>query len=146
MKTGRPKVEIDNEQLEKLCALGCTEIEIASFFHCCIDTINEYCKRNYQNENGESLTFQEVSKLNRNIGKISKRAKLSKMADESPLIMRYYADNVLKMDEEKNTRTEKLKAEIEYTKTKTAQLSGESRQIEDLSEIEKIFNGTYKND
>jgi predicted metal-dependent hydrolase len=35
----RPKIEIDEEQVEKLAILGCTNNEIADFFECSKDTI-----------------------------------------------------------------------------------------------------------
>ena len=43
---GRPKIELDSEQVEKLASIGCTVIEIADFFKCSDDTIH----RNYAAE------------------------------------------------------------------------------------------------
>lgn len=56
---GRPKIQIDNEQFKKLCELQCTKEEIAGFFNCHEDTIENYCK----NEYGESfsLVFKKLS-------------------------------------------------------------------------------------
>ena len=58
-KMGRPKTKIDKENFEKLCGLQCTEIEIADFFNCSIDTINNWCKETY----GETFsdTFKKKS-------------------------------------------------------------------------------------
>lgn len=56
---GRPKIQIDSEQFKKLCELQCTKEEIAGFFNCHEDTIENYCK----NEYGEcfSLVFKKLS-------------------------------------------------------------------------------------
>ena len=43
----RPRAEIDKNQFEKLCAMMCTEDEIAGFFGVSIDTLQRWCKRTY---------------------------------------------------------------------------------------------------
>lgn len=42
---GRPRKEIDLEQFKKLCGLQCTLAEIAGWFDCSEDTIENWCKR-----------------------------------------------------------------------------------------------------
>lgn len=64
---GRPKIQIDNEQFKKLCELQCTKEEIAGFFNCSEDTIENYCK----NEYGEC--FSQVFKKLSYSGKMSLR-------------------------------------------------------------------------
>jgi hypothetical protein len=64
---GRPRIDIDWQQFEKLCAMQCTEEEIAGWFDCHIDTINNRCKDHY----GE--TFSEVFKQKRGRGRASLR-------------------------------------------------------------------------
>jgi hypothetical protein len=39
MPAGRPKADIDNAELEKLCAMQCTDEELAAFFGVCTRTI-----------------------------------------------------------------------------------------------------------
>lgn len=39
MKTGRPKIEIDFAEVDKLCQIQCTGEEIASFFGISYDTL-----------------------------------------------------------------------------------------------------------
>lgn len=46
-KMGRPRIEIDKDQFERLCEIQCTEEEIASVFRCSVDTIERWCKREY---------------------------------------------------------------------------------------------------
>ncbi len=44
-KGGRPRIPIDKDQFEKLCALMCTQEEIADFFNCSADTVSRWCER-----------------------------------------------------------------------------------------------------
>ena len=55
-KMGRPRKEISEVEFEKLCTLQCTEEEIAGWFGCSVDTIENWCKRTY------SETFSETYK------------------------------------------------------------------------------------
>lgn len=83
-KMGRPQIEIDREQFEKLCALQCTEEEIASWFHCSVDTIERWCKRTYKEVFPEiNPTFAEVYKNFSVDGKISLRRYQFKMAEKN---------------------------------------------------------------
>jgi len=81
---GRPRKEIDKDQFEKLCYLQCTLVEIASFFSCSEDTIENWCKRTYVDENGNPMTFSEVYKIHSAGGKISIRRWQFKMAEHNP--------------------------------------------------------------
>ena len=84
-KMGRPLIGINKEQFEKLCALQCTEEEIANWFHCSIDTINNWCKKTYADEFPEIpvTTFSEVYKNFSVDGKISLRRYQFKMAENN---------------------------------------------------------------
>ena len=75
---GRPKTNIDKEQFEKLCAIQCTLEEIADFFNCCDDTINNWCKKEY----GDN--FSGVYKKKMSPGKISLRRMQFKLAEKNP--------------------------------------------------------------
>ena len=74
---GRPKTEIDKNSFEKLCGLQCTLIEIASFFKCSEDTIENWCKREYK------MIFSDVYKVHSAKGKISLRRTQLKLAERS---------------------------------------------------------------
>lgn len=76
-KMGRPRVEIDQEQFEKLCFIQCTLNEIASWFRCSEDTIERWCKREYKE------TFAETHKKYSAGGKISLRRYQMKMAEHN---------------------------------------------------------------
>lgn len=73
----RPKKEIDKDQFEKLCGLQCTEIEIAGFFNCSVDTVERWCKKEYKE------SFAEVFNKKRVAGKISLRRSQFRMAESN---------------------------------------------------------------
>lgn len=77
-RTGRPRKKIDAEQFNKLCGLQCTEEEIAAFFDCSVDTIENFCKREFK------MTFSEIYKRKRDYGKISLRRSQWKLAEKYP--------------------------------------------------------------
>lgn len=76
-KVGRPKINIDKNEFEKLCGMQCTLEEIAGFFNCCDDTINNWCQETY-NDN-----FSGVFKIKSAKGKISLRRTQFKLAEKS---------------------------------------------------------------
>ena len=47
-KTGRPKIEIDFAEVDKLCQIQCTGEEIASFFGISYDTLERRCKEQFK--------------------------------------------------------------------------------------------------
>lgn len=73
-RNGRPPIKIDKDQFEKLCGIQCTEEEIAGWFKCSIDTLNRWCKKEY-NE-----TFAETYKKYAADGKTSLRRYQFKLA------------------------------------------------------------------
>ena len=80
-KTGRPQKEIDEKLFENLCAIFCTQEEIAGIFDCSIDTINNWCKRTY----GE--TFSDTYKKKSAKGKTSLRRWQFKAAENGNVSM-----------------------------------------------------------
>lgn len=68
-KLGRPRIEIDWEQFDKLCAMQATLVEIASWFNCTIDTIENRCKSD------QGMLFSEYWAQKAAKGKISLRRK-----------------------------------------------------------------------
>lgn len=66
-KTGRPRKELNFEQLEKCMGWQCTEEEISDFFNMSIETLNTRCKEHY----GE--TFLETYKKHSATGRMSLR-------------------------------------------------------------------------
>lgn len=69
MAGGRPRKEIDFNELDKLCGLQCTQEEIAGWFDCSIDTIEARIKE------AHGVSFPEYFAQKRSSGKISLRRK-----------------------------------------------------------------------
>lgn len=72
---GRPSINIDKEQFEKLCAIQATEEEIAGWFKCSEETIRRFCKKEYKEQ------FCEVYKRLSANGRISLRRTQFKIAE-----------------------------------------------------------------
>lgn len=77
-KTGRPQLNIPQDQFENLCRIQCTETEICAFFNISSDTLLRWCKRTY----GKS--FAEVFAEKKEIGKISLRRMQYRHAEHNP--------------------------------------------------------------
>lgn len=88
-KTGRPKKEIDKKIFENLCAIFCTEEEIAGIFECSVDTIERWCKREYK------CTFADIYKKKTGKGKASLRRTQFKLAEKSPAMAIFLGKNYL---------------------------------------------------
>ena len=88
---GRPPVNIQEKEFNSLCAMQCTEEEIAAFCGCTIDTINNWCKRTF------GCTFSEIYAQKRTLGKASLRRAGFKMAQTNPSVHIFYAKNFLGM-------------------------------------------------
>ena len=71
----RPRLEIDTEQFKKLCGLQCTLEEIASWFKCSEDTIERFCRREFE------MSFADTFKTFSADGKISLRRIQFRMAE-----------------------------------------------------------------
>lgn len=92
-RTGRPRTNINKEQFEKLCGLQCTLKEVASFFNCSEDTIENFCKREYKE------TFSEVYNKYASIGKISLRRTQFKLAEKSSAMAIWLGKQILNQEE-----------------------------------------------
>lgn len=77
-KMGRPKKELDWDQLEKLCQIQCTAEEIAGWFGVSVDTVERRIKETH------GVTFAEYFKKHSASGKISLRRTQYKMAETNP--------------------------------------------------------------
>lgn len=92
-KMGRPKVNIDYKELEKLCHIQCSEVEIADWFHCSVDTIERRVREKF------GITFAEYFRRHRVGGKIALRRNLFKLAEKHPSMAIFLAKNWLGMKE-----------------------------------------------
>lgn len=68
-RTGRPRIQINWEEFDKLCAIHATQLELAAWFKCTVDTIENAVKRE------KKMTFSEYYQQKAGPGKISLRRK-----------------------------------------------------------------------
>ncbi len=80
-KMGRPKIEIDWTEFDKLCAICCTLNEIAGWFDCSEDTIERRVKEKY------GCTFAEHYSKRSSKGRISIRRKQFQVAQSGNVSM-----------------------------------------------------------
>lgn len=92
-RTGRPKININWAEAEKLCAIQCTAQEIADWFHISVDTLD----RRARSEKG--ATFAEYFNKNRVSGKIALRRSMFQMSQKHPSMAIFLAKNWLNMKE-----------------------------------------------
>lgn len=69
LKAGRPQIALDWEEFDKLCGLQCTLREIACWFKCSEDTIENHVKRRHK------MDFSDYFEQKRGTGKIALRRK-----------------------------------------------------------------------
>jgi hypothetical protein len=87
---GRPVIEIDWDEFEKLCELQSTLAEIAGWFRCSEDTIESKCKEYY------GSTFSEVFAQKRGKGNISlRRAQMQTALDGNAIMQIFLGKNRL---------------------------------------------------
>jgi len=93
-KMGRPQMEINWEDFDKLCAIQCSEQEIAAWYKCHIDTIYIHVKRKH------GMTFPEYFAQKRVGGKVSLRRKMwqQALAGDRVLLL-FLAKNHLNMSD-----------------------------------------------
>jgi len=96
---GRPKKLIDWNEAEKLCALQCSELEIADWFHISVDTLARRLKEE------KDASFAEFFTIHRVQGKIALRRNMLKMSENHPTMAIFLAKNWLGMSD---------KQEIDY--------------------------------
>lgn len=92
-KMGRPRKDINAVEFEKLCGLQCTLSEIAGFFDCSEDTIENWCKREY-NE-----TFSETFKKHSAGGKLTLRRNMLRLSEKNATMAIFLAKNWLGMSD-----------------------------------------------
>lgn len=125
-KTGRPKKEINKGQFEKLCAIFCTEEDIADFFDCSIDTIKRFCKATY------NLSFAQAYKKYSAQGRCSLRRYQFNIAEKNAAMAIFLGKNYL-------GQTDRDPLELKYLEARIAALeAGQSIVSSDESIDEKI--------
>lgn len=78
---GRPRIEIDWDEFDKLCALQCTLAEIAGWFDCSEDTIENRVKEI------KGMGFSDYFRIKSSKGKISLRRAQFQLANQGNATM-----------------------------------------------------------
>lgn len=86
---GRPKIDIDWNELDKLCQMQCTLVEIASWFKVSEDTIERRCKETH------GITFQEYFNQKRSGGLVALRRTQFQLAMKNPAMAIFLGKNYL---------------------------------------------------
>jgi hypothetical protein len=105
---GRPKKEIKREDFEKLCNMQCTLEEIAGFFDCCEDTIQNWCKATYTDSNGNPMNFSVVYKKYSAYGKISLRRAQFRLAEKSAAMAIFLGKQYLGQKDDRHDYNEEI--------------------------------------
>lgn len=119
-KMGRPEIKIKKEDFEKLCALQCTEEEIAGFYDCSVDTINNWCKKTYDE------TFSETYKKKSAKGKMSLRRYQFKLAERNAIMAIFLGKQYLGQRDVIETGTPE---ELDKVKELLGKLDEEARNV-----------------
>jgi len=77
----RPRIPIDWAEFDKLCAIQCTQAEIAAWFKCTDETIENACKREHKQ------SFSAYYKTKAANGKMSLRRKQMQVALDGNVAM-----------------------------------------------------------
>lgn len=97
----RPRAEIDKNQFENLCAMMCTEDEIAGFFGVSVDTLQRWCKRTYDKG------FENIYRDKQARGKIALRRYQMKLAEKSSIMAIFLGKQYLgQVDKPEETNVE----------------------------------------
>lgn len=112
--TGRPRKEISKTEFEKLCGLQCTLDEIAGFFDCSADTIENWSKREY------GVTFSEIYKKLSYGGKLTLRRNMLRLSEKNATMAIFLAKNWLQMSDnvEVKADTSLMSALLDVVKSK----------------------------
>lgn len=73
----KSKININKDDFEKLCRLQCTLVEISSWFSCSEDTIENWCKQEYD------CGFSEIYKKYSDKGKTLLRISQFRLAERN---------------------------------------------------------------
>lgn len=114
---GRPRKEIKQETFEKLCAMFCTEEEIAAFFECSVDTLERWSKRTYEK------SFAEIYTEKKQGGRISLRRAQMRLAEKSAAMAIFLGKNYLGQKDNPEDTTDDLLVKLDEV---LAQIKGDS--------------------
>lgn len=131
-KMGRPEKQIDWDQFDKLCALQCTLNEMALWFECSVDTLQNRVNSTW------GMTFSAYYSQKAEKGRVSLRRKMWEMALKGDRVM------LIWLSKQHLGMTEKVEQKTESNSTTQVQLvpamtkEDAKKILEDLKQKEKI--------
>lgn len=141
-KAGRPKREIDWDQVKKLCYIQCTQGEIADILKCHVQTLDAACLRDH------SIEFSDYYKMHTSEGKASLRRQMFKSAMKgNPTMQIWLSKNYLGMKENWNLPENIAPIVLSY-KTPNKELTDQenSSPVIDISADEREAHAAQERD
>ena len=96
----RPRKEINQKQFESLCAIQCTEEEMAAVLDVSVDTLERWCKRTYKRG------FAEVFAEKRANGRASLRRNQWKLSETNPTMAIFLGKQYLGQTDKREDKIE----------------------------------------
>lgn len=96
----RPRKEINQKQFESLCAIQCTEEEIAAVLDVSVDTLERWTRRTYKRR------FAEVFNEKRAGGKASLRRNQWKLSETNPTMAIWLGKQYLEQTDKQEQKVE----------------------------------------
>lgn len=96
----RPRKQINQKQFESLCAIQCTEEEMAAVLDVSVDTLERWCKRTYKRG------FAEVFAEKRANGRASLRRNQWKLSETNPTMAIFLGKQYLGQTDKKEEKVE----------------------------------------
>lgn len=103
----RPRIDIDKQLFEEACGLRCTEEEIARLCKCSVDTLERWCKREYQ------LGFADIYKRLSEQGKMSLRRNQLKLSETNATMAIWLGKQWLGQSDRQDDSSDAVKLIIE---------------------------------
>lgn len=127
-RTGRPKVQIEEDQFKALCSIQCTLTEISGVLNCSEDTVERWCKRTLK------MNFAEAFKKYSAPGRMSLRRTQFKMAETNATMAiwlgKQYLGQTDKVEANVTETSDEIMSEIaaEIKKVKDSERSGDKQK------------------
>ncbi len=140
----RPKKIINQKQFESLCAIQCTQEEICNVLDVCDETLTRWCKEVY------NLSFSEVFKQKRDLGKTSLRRKQWELAQKGNSTMQVWlGKNILKQSDnpiQDEIKLKELELKIKEFELKEKLMLKQLEQEGNTSDIAQALRDIFGNE
>ena len=140
----RPKKVINQKQFESLCAIQCTQEEICNVLDVCDETLTRWCKEVY------NLSFSEVFRQKRDLGKTSLRRNQWKLAENGNSTMQIWlGKQILKQSEspiQDEIKLKELELKVKEFELKEKLMLKQLEQEDNNSDIAQALRDIFGNE